>query len=155
MDQEHGSTAAPGHVGLRRRLVQIGCLVVGGRTLAACLPRPAPDASAPALADPRGGGDSPGAAPLARLSDIPVGGGLVLRDRNIVITRGSAAGIVAFTAVCSHQGCQVTSVVGGLIRCPCHRSRFDAGTGQPVAGPATQPLTPVAIKLLGDMVVTA
>ncbi|MEE3919512.1 Rieske 2Fe-2S domain-containing protein [Micromonospora sp. BRA006-A] len=119
MDQEHGSTAAPGHVGSRRRLVQFGCLVVGARTLAACLPQPETDAGATsAPTDPRGGDSSPGTAPLARLSDIPVEGGLVLRDRNIVITRGSAAGIVAFTAVCSHQGCQVTSVVGGLIRCP-------------------------------------
>ncbi|RNH98180.1 Rieske (2Fe-2S) protein [Micromonospora aurantiaca] len=156
MDQEHGSTAALGRVGSRRRLVQVGCLVVGGRTLAACLPQPETDAgAASAPTDSQGGDSSPGTAPLARLSDIPVGGGLVVRDRNIVISRGSAAGIVAFTAVCSHQGCQVTSVVGGLIRCPCHRSRFDAGTGHPVAGPATQPLTPVAIKLVGDMVVTA
>jgi len=60
------------------------------------------------------GNGSPGDV-LASTSDIPVGGGKILADKKIVITQPHAGTFDAFTAVCTHQGCIVTTVSGGTI----------------------------------------
>ena len=85
---------------------------------------------------------------LARLEDVPAGGGLVLADDKIVLTRDAGDTLRAFSAVCTHQGCPVSGVTAGLIECPCHGSRFDAGTGAVVAGPAPAalPAVPVTVR---------
>ncbi|KPM54209.1 twin-arginine translocation pathway signal protein [Frankia sp. CcI49] len=85
--------------------------------------------------------------PLAQLADIPQNGGLVLRDEGIVLTRDGGDNVHGFSAVCTHQGCTVSSVDQGQIICPCHGSRFDASTGQPVAGPAKKQLPPVNVTV--------
>jgi Rieske Fe-S protein len=79
---------------------------------------------------------------LAKVDDIPDGGGLVTGD--VVITR-SGTDVHAFSAICTHQGCTVNKIAGGTIDCPCHGSKFDAATGQVVAGPAPSPLAPVQV----------
>jgi Rieske Fe-S protein len=61
------------------------------------------------------------------------------------VTRSATDDVRAFTAVCTHQGCTVATVVDGIIQCPCHGSQYDAGTGQVRRGPATRPLAPVAV----------
>src|SRR5687767_9328834 len=71
---------------------------------------------------------------LAAVDDIPLDGGLVLGGAAVVLVR-DAAGVRAFSAICTHQGCRVTSVSDGAVRCPCHGSAFDAATGAVVAGP--------------------
>ena len=82
---------------------------------------------------------------LVSLDQVPTGGGVVLHEERIVVTRSAADDVRAFTAVCTHQGCTVDTVADGFIQCPCHGSRFDAGTGQVRRGPATRPLAPVAV----------
>ena len=82
---------------------------------------------------------------LASLDRVPIGGGLVLGADKVVLTRPSGNEVLGFSAVCTHQGCTVASVAQGTIRCPCHGSRFDAGTGAVVHGPATQPLSTVEV----------
>jgi Rieske Fe-S protein len=82
---------------------------------------------------------------LARLDDVPAGGGTVLRDAAIVLTRTVDGELHAFSAVCTHQGCTVDAVADGTIDCPCHGSRFDARTGAVTNGPAARPLPPVAV----------
>jgi Rieske Fe-S protein len=55
----------------------------------------------------------------------------------------AADGVMAFSAVCTHQGCDVTEWVDAdkAVMCFCHFSRFDpARGGQEVAGPAPRPL---------------
>ena len=103
--------------------------------------RPAADPpGTPRTAQDQGGaGPSPSDDRLASLSDVPDGGGLVVTDQKVVITREGST-VHAFTAVCTHQGCLVRDVRGGEIHCPCHGSAFDATTGAVVQGPATRPL---------------
>ncbi|MFE4922282.1 Rieske (2Fe-2S) protein [Streptomyces sp. NPDC056661] len=98
---------------------------------------------------------SPSGQPLVKLSDLPPGTGTVLKDQKIVVARDSDGATHAFSAVCTHQGCLVASVSGGTINCPCHGSKFDATSGQPVAGPARAPLPPVAIQQRADAVYPA
>lgn len=90
---------------------------------------------------------------LARLDEIPDGGGLILADEGVVLSR-TAGEVQGFSATCTHQGCTVNAIEDGLIVCPCHLSRFDLRTGEPVAGPASRPLPPVAVTVRGDDVLT-
>ena len=82
---------------------------------------------------------------LAALDGIPRGGGVILKEPAIVLTRTATDAVHGFSAVCTHQGCTVAAVQGGTINCPCHGSRFDATTGAVRSGPATSPLPPVAV----------
>jgi Rieske Fe-S protein len=84
---------------------------------------------------------------LAALAQVPSGGGLILGDEQIVLTKDATGSVHAFSAICTHQGCLVSSVSGGTINCPCHGSRFDANTGAVVAGPAPRPLPVVAVTV--------
>ncbi|CAI7980006.1 MULTISPECIES: Rieske (2Fe-2S) protein [unclassified Parafrankia] len=124
-----------------------GYVVASGSSAAD--PKP-PAAEANAAGTAAGGGDT--ATPLANLADIPANGGLVLEDASMVLTRDGGNGVKAFTSVCTHQGCNVSSVEGGKIICPCHGSKFDAQTGAPVAGPAGEPLAPIPVTVRDDAV---
>jgi Rieske Fe-S protein len=113
--------------------------------------------------DPRTGGANPPAGsgsgsdpteevpagPLAHTKDVPVGGGIVLDQKNIVLTQPKAGTFMAFTATCTHQGCQVVEVKGGTINCPCHGSRFKIADGSVAQGPATKGLREIAINVDG------
>jgi Rieske Fe-S protein len=92
---------------------------------------------------------------LALTSDVPVGGGKILADKKIVITQPRAGSFEAFAAVCTHQGCTVSSVSGGTINCPCHGSKFSITNGSVVTGPAASALAPVSIKVQGTSIVQA
>src|SRR5690242_3930271 len=92
---------------------------------------------------------------LALTSEVPVGGGKILTDKQIVIPQPRAGSFEAFTAVCTHQGCIVSSVSGGTINSPCHGSRFSVTNGSVVNGPAASPLAPVSIKVQGTSIVQA
>ena len=104
-----------------------------------------------------GAGAGNGAAPevLASTSDVPVGGGKILTDKKVVITQPHAGTFDAFTAVCTHQGCIVTTVSGGTINCPCHGSKYSIVNGSVVNGPASSPLAPVSIKVQGTSIIQA
>jgi Rieske Fe-S protein len=93
------------------------------------------------------------APPLARLDDVPVGGGLVLAAARLVLTRPIAETVKAFSAVCTHAGCVVSDVADGTVNCACHGSRFAIEDGAPTAGPARTPLAPVGVILVDGAVV--
>jgi len=99
--------------------------------------------------NPSGGQDG---TALTALDAIPDGGGVVLADRKLVLTR-SGSTVHCFTAVCTHQQCLVTTVSNGAIHCPCHGSAFDAVTGAVVAGPAPTPLAAVPVTIKDGQVV--
>ncbi|MEX0173111.1 Rieske (2Fe-2S) protein [Streptomyces sp. LMG1-1-1.1] len=89
-------------------------------------------------------------ATLARTGDIPVGGGKVLADQGLVITQPKAGEFKAFSSKCTHQGCAVSSVKDGVIVCPCHQSHFDVSDGSVKSGPASAPLPPTPIQVVGE-----
>jgi Rieske Fe-S protein len=162
----------PANPGSSRRLVLLGAGAVGATTiLAACgtspstsnstgsdfTNNPAPAGSGAADANgggTTGGGNTGGAAKtIAATADVPSGGGIIAGD--YVITQPTAGQFKAFTKVCTHAGCDVNKIDGGVISCPCHGSKFSIETGEPTSGPATRPLAETKVKVDGDNIVTA
>jgi Rieske Fe-S protein len=88
-------------------------------------------------------------------STIPVGGGIVLDSRPVVVTQPQAGVFKAFSAVCTHQGCTVAGVSGGVIVCPCHQSTFSITDGSVQGGPAPSALPSVGVTVSGTNVVVA
>ncbi|HET8603012.1 MAG TPA: Rieske (2Fe-2S) protein [Marmoricola sp.] len=86
-----------------------------------------------------GSGSSGGSGPI-RTREIPVGGGAIFSDRQVVVTQPAKGTFKAFSSICTHAGCTVGQVAGGTIDCPCHGSEFSIKDGSVVRGPATQPL---------------
>jgi len=114
---------------------------------------PAPDQSSGS-----GGGSGGGTASgkeLAKTSDVPVGGGVILSDAKVVITQPAAGTFDAFSAVCTHQGFLVTSVEGGAIVCNHHGSTYDAKTGAVTQGPAPAGLQKVGIVVKGGKILAS
>jgi Rieske Fe-S protein len=167
-DTEH-TAEEPGRPGSPRRLVLLGAGAVGATAvLAACgtstsgtntngtdysnNPAPAGSGEAESGGDDSSGGSTGGSA-LATTADVPQGGGIITAD--FVITQPAAGTYKAFSKVCTHAGCDVSKVDGGVISCPCHGSKFSIETGEPTTGPATKPLTETKVKVDGDNIVKA
>lgn len=89
---------------------------------------------------------------LAKTSDVPVGGGVILTDKKIVVTQPTEGTFKAFSAICTHQGFTVTSVENDVINCNHHGSEYNAATGAVKRGPAQAALSEVAIKVSGTSV---
>jgi Rieske Fe-S protein len=145
----------------RRSVLAAGAVGVGAAgLLAACgddsdsstssssseSPAAAPSTSASA--------DSSGSAAdaLASTSDIPVGGGRIFTDEKVVVTQPTEGDFKAFSAVCTHQGCLVSSVNTSAITCSCHQSRFSLTDGSVLGGPATSPLPSEEITVSGTSI---
>ena len=96
------------------------------------------------------GGGTGGSAPSTQIQtllatkDVPVGGGVILGDQNVVITQPTKGTFRGFSATCTHQGCILASVAGGTINCGCHGSQFSISTGANVTGPMGEPAGSVA-----------
>jgi Rieske Fe-S protein len=62
-----------------------------------------------------------------------------------------ANGYFAFSAICTHQGCQVNppNAATGKSSCPCHGAQFD-GNGAVLRGPARSPLPHYAVAVCGS-----
>ena len=60
--------------------------------------------------------------------------------RPVLIVRLGQSQFVAFSTVCTHQGCEVELPQGQSIPCLCHGSRFAVSDGHVLQGPATKPL---------------
>jgi Rieske Fe-S protein len=146
------------HPALTRRAVLVsGTGAACAGALCACAtytlgPAPAPPA-APAQPPDAAGGGAAGA--LASAADIPVGGGVIFADQDVVVTQPTAGEFRAFSATCTHQGCFVSEVTDGTINCPCHGSRFDVADGAVVDGPADTPLPERGVEVNGEDIVLA
>jgi cytochrome b6-f complex iron-sulfur subunit len=69
---------------------------------------------------------------------------------NVLVARTGPDSFTALSAVCTHEGCAITSYVGEVFVCPCHGARFDT-SGQVVSGPAPTPLRHYTTELSGDV----
>ncbi|HLQ92972.1 MAG TPA: Rieske 2Fe-2S domain-containing protein [Xanthobacteraceae bacterium] len=74
-------------------------------------------------------------------------------------TRDRAAdGIVAYTVICPHTGCDVTGWIAdqAILECPCHSSLYNPRDGGAVlGGPAPRPLPALPLKLLEGRITVA
>src|SRR6478735_1640695 len=106
------------------------------------------DATSPNGSPSGAGGGKPSGA-IVKTSDVPVGGGKVVNasGTKVVVTQPTEGSFVAFSAVCTHQGCTVNSVEDDVIHCPCHGSQFNGTTGAVVTGPATAPLASIPVAV--------
>nr|MDT0661535.1 Rieske (2Fe-2S) protein [Micromonospora sp. DSM 115978] len=139
-----GAAGVVGAVGVTTALT--GCQVYGTPQPAAPPPEPVPQLEPGGSGAPTGG-----AAPaLATLADVPVGGGKIFADQQVVLTQPEAGTVRAFSTVCTHQGCAVSEVADGTINCTCHGSSFSVADGSVTAGPAGQPLPAVEITVDGE-----
>lgn len=104
------------------------------------------------------GGDTGGAeagTALASAGEIPVGGGKVFEDAKVVVCQPAQGEFKAFSATCTHRGCSVGSVSGGMINCPCHGSKFKITDGSVASPPADEPLEERQITVQGDKIMLA
>jgi thiosulfate dehydrogenase [quinone] large subunit len=112
-------------------------------------PASTPPASPTAVASPTG-------TRIGALSDLQAQGFLNFQDPKTgdpaVAVSLSGGSVVAFDAVCTHAGCQVSYDTGQrLLNCPCHGALFDPAHGAAVvAGPAPSPLASIPIQLGSD-----
>lgn len=135
----------------RRQVTRAGLAAgAGAAALAACS----------SSSDSSSGASASGAAAkdgvvLAALSDVPVGSAVAVKDGDapVIVAQPTAGTAVAFSAVCTHMGCQVAPA-GKQLNCPCHGSQYDAATGKVLRGPATKPLPPVEVHVADGHVVT-
>jgi rieske iron-sulfur protein len=67
-------------------------------------------------------------------------------------------GVVAYSGVCTHTGCDVTDWHDDIhqFQCPCHESQFDPSDGaRVVGGPAPWPLAALPLKLVDGKLAVA
>ncbi|RKS80318.1 nitrite reductase/ring-hydroxylating ferredoxin subunit [Motilibacter peucedani] len=99
---------------------------------------------------------SSGSKGLVALADVPVGSGVVVdgSDGPLVVAQPQAGTVVAYSAICTHQGV-VVGVDGDQAACPAHGSRFRLSDGSVARGPAPKPLPKASVAVQGDQVVLA
>lgn len=70
----------------------------------------------------------------------------------------SAEGVVAYSSICTHDGCAVSSwdKTAQTYMCPCHQSSFDPKAGGVLlSGPAYRPLPALPLKVEDGFLVVA
>lgn len=151
----------------RRTVIQgvglVGGTVVAGGFLAACGgdgdpsggdagAAPQSTATGPGGAATTEGGADPTGTELGSTSDVPVGSGRYFESENVVVTQPTEGTFAGFSSVCTHQGCAVSMVEGGVMVCPCHGSEFSIADGSVKQGPATEGLPARDVRVEGDTI---
>ncbi len=146
--QSPTAASAPTNGVTRRHALALAGLSAGALTVAAC--GSSSGASAPSSSSSPAAADAgTGAGPVATLDKITVGGAISATDstgKPIIVARPTSTTAVAFSAICTHQGCTVNPS-GGQLDCPCHGSVYNAMTGAVENGPAERPLPPVSVTV--------
>jgi len=98
-----------------------------------------------------------GGKAIAQTSEVAPGSAVEFEESGspAVLVHLDSGDFVAYSAVCTHQGCTV-AYQNGQLACPCHGSVFDPANGaEVVAGPAPRPLPDIPVKLHGGEVFRA
>lgn len=77
---------------------------------------------------------------------------MIYKDQDVVVTQPTEGVFKAFSSVCTHQGCAVSSIKDGAMVCPCHNSLFSIADGSVISGPATEPLPEKTVTVTGDVI---
>jgi thiosulfate dehydrogenase [quinone] large subunit len=97
-------------------------------------------------------------ATIVKLAAFPVGSVMQFTapDGNPAYLFRTNAGVFAYSAVCTHQGCTVAyNSLGKTLDCPCHGGKFDpANGGKVVGGPPPRPLDTYKVAIQGNSIVT-
>jgi thiosulfate dehydrogenase [quinone] large subunit len=140
-----------------------GALVaVAGRAVGGTSAGPRGAASPPAPpASTAGSGSSPSTAQqgtaVAAASSVPVGQAVSFTNPADGspgwVVHPSADTFVAFSATCTHAGCQVRYEPSTVqFVCPCHGGVYDARTGQVLQGPPPSALPAIPVHLTNDQI---
>lgn len=94
---------------------------------------------------------------IASLDEVPVGGNFKFvtpSGEPAIVYRPSKNKVVAFSTVCTHQGCIVNiDEKNKKLICPCHGAEFDLiHGGAVITGPASRPLLQVAVQISGNSI---
>jgi Rieske Fe-S protein len=100
---------------------------------------------------------APGGQAIARTSEVAPGSAVKFKDSGqpAVLVHLQSGEFVAYSAVCTHQQCEV-AYRNGQLACPCHGSVFDPASGAEVVnGPAQLPLPEIPVEVRGGEVFKA
>ena len=92
--------------------------------------------------------------------EVPVGGGKVFPDNEVVVTQPTEGKFAGFKNKCTHQGCAMRDVTK-TINCSCHGSQFSIKDGANLRGPngspagSVNPLPKVKLNVNGDEITVA
>ena len=154
-------------VGLSRRKVLLAGAgtALGVSVLAACgddepaaqtpTTTPSGDATSSGGEAPSGDATPSGGVALAKVADVPVGGAVAAESSDgkpVIVAQPTKGNVVAFSAICTHQGC-IVAPSDDILACPCHGSTYDLATGENTGGPAPSPLPEFAVEVRGGDVV--
>ncbi|MEY4491618.1 MAG: hypothetical protein RL085_29 [Actinomycetota bacterium] len=97
---------------------------------------------------------------ICKTTDVKIGSARLFSvgGRGIVVTQPKKGVFRAFNGVCTHQGAPLAAKAGavrtvsGSMICPQHSAGFDTNTGAVTRGPASSPLSKIAIKVSGSQV---
>ncbi|MBI4901624.1 MAG: Rieske (2Fe-2S) protein [Actinobacteria bacterium] len=90
-----------------------------------------------------------------KVTEVPVGGGVIMQSASFVVTQPTAGTFKAFSSVCTHEGCPVTQISNGAIICTCHNSHFSVADGSVISGPARRALAAAKVTRSGDSLVVS
>ena len=141
----------PGAGVSRRTLLVAGSGTALGLTVLAACSSGSSGGSSTTVSPPKGSA----AGTLAKVADVPVGGAVSAQDASgkpVIVAQPTQGKLVAFSAICTHQGCTVAPQ-GKILQCPCHGSTYDLATGDNTGGPAPRPLARLTVKVKGGNVV--
>ncbi|WP_032391695.1 Rieske (2Fe-2S) protein [Rhodococcoides fascians] len=142
----------------RRAVLRGSAIAVAGvaaaATLAACGSDDSASTEAATTTAAGIGGATPteaadGPVSLGPAADIAVGGGVIYNAQEVVVTQPTSGAYKAFSSVCTHQGCAISSIEDGAMICPCHNSKFSLTDGSVLQGPATEALPEKTVTVSG------
>lgn len=84
---------------------------------------------------------------LIATSKVPVGSGVQVSSENgpLLVIQPTTGVFRAFSAICTHAGCEVTEISTSQMVCTCHNSVFSTADGAVTSGPARRGLSQYAL----------
>ena len=94
---------------------------------------------------------------ITTTAKFPVGSTMNFQaaDGSPAVLFRTSAGVFAYSAICTHQGCTVSyDSSQHLLICPCHGAAYDpTKSAAVVSGPAPTPLAPIKVAIKGNNIV--